>query len=106
MFGDASYRPVNVGHSLAGALEELRVDAEPGGRVGGLTQQARRQARVHAAHALLHDDGAREVEAGLVLARRAAHAAHLHPVLEQVQRLHEHGGRHAVDVDQIVNVTW
>lgn len=49
---------------------------------------------VDAPDALVPQDGEEGVEAGSVLAGLRPLAAQLHPVLHQVQRLHEHRGAH------------
>lgn len=102
-------------------LKQDGVDAQTGGGVGGLAQQAggqtdtgntrARLARpqgvisegrvaagrvpgVDAPHAFVSQDGEESVEAGPVLAGLRTLAAQLHPVLHQVQRLHEHRRAH------------
>ena len=74
-------------------LEEPGVDAESGGGVGGLAQQPGGQPVVEGRHALVLDDAGDDGGGARLGAARAL--ADLHPVLDEVQRLHHAGGEHS-----------
>ena len=76
-------------------FEQRLVDAHSRRRVRRLSQQPRGEAVVHAEEALGLDDVGDSVEAGFVSFGGASRAAHLHPVLDEVERLNEERRPHA-----------
>lgn len=56
---------------------------------------------VDASHALVSQDGEQGVEAGFILSSLRPLTAQLHPVLHQVQRLHEDCRAHPAETAQV-----